>query len=101
MTIQMQKTNYAENLDSLKIEIALLTDKRYFYCENLSARISFHQCARNFKKAENFVEVDYLNASDKRPLWGMYGKCSFVHPLIKKCKDCAVGLIHSQKDGTK
>lgn len=95
------KTEFEKNMEFLRREIPLLNSNRYFSCKNLSARISVEQCAINFKKAELFDEVEYLNRSDKKPYWGFYGKSGFAHPLITKCKNCGIGEMNFCRIGIK
>jgi len=75
----------------------MLNSSRFFFCEKQGARITPEHCAKLYKKAEKFIERDYLNKSDKKPYWGMYGQSGFAHPGIKKCKDCETGKANSWK----
>lgn len=63
---------------------------RMIKCRRLNAKLSPESCAANWRKAQDFDEKSYLNASEKK-YWGVSGMRGNYHPHLKKCQDCPQG----------
>jgi hypothetical protein len=90
-------TETEKRAELIRRQNEILKSDRFFYCEKQTALITREQCVKNFKKAKNFIERDYLNKADKKPHWGLYGQSGWAHPGIKKCKDCETGKANAEK----